>query len=84
MKRFALLLAAAAVCFTPALISPASAQSASVNIRVGDPGYRTYSPGYRTYSKKRVVYKNRNCRNVTVRTKRPNGTVVIKKTRRCG
>lgn len=32
----------------------------------------------------RVVIRDRGCRNVTIRTERPNGTVVIRRERRCG
>ena len=75
MKKFALL-AAAAVCFAPALISSASAQS--VTLRVGDPGYHSYN-------QQRVVVSNsRHCRTTTVRTKRANGTIWVRQVRRCG
>lgn len=78
MKKFALL-AAAAAFLAPAMISAASAESASVRIRVGEPGYRAYASD-------RVVVSSspQHCRTVTVRTKRANGTVLIRKTRRCG
>ena len=77
MKKFALL-AAAAAFLAPALISAASAETASVNVRVG-------SPGYRTYNQERVVIGHRHhCRMVVVRHKRDNGTIVIRKFRRCG
>ncbi len=97
MKKFALLAAAAAL-LAPALMSaPASAQDASVNIRIGDPSptYRTYSPTYRTYStssgyraygaqRTKTVVTGPNCRQVTVRTVRSNGTVYTRKVRKCG
>lgn len=76
MKKLILIAAVAAggFMFAPAAIStPAEAQS--VTVRVGEPGYR--APVRRT-----VVVAPR-CRMVTVRTKRPNGTVLIKQTRRC-
>jgi hypothetical protein len=73
MRKF-VLLAAAAVCFAPALISSASAQS--VTVRVGEPGYR----GVTT---KKVVTTS-HCRYVTTRTKRSNGTVWVRKVRKCG
>ncbi len=87
MKKFALLAAAAAL-LAPALMSaPASAQDASVNIRIGDPAptYRTYSPGYRAYgaARTRTVVTGPNCRTVTVRTARANGTVYVRKVRKC-
>ena len=83
MKKF-VLLAAAAACFAPALVSSASAQGASVNIRVGEPGYRHYSPGYRSYNQQRVVVSGPHCRTTTVRTKRANGTVWVRKICKCG
>jgi uncharacterized protein YraI len=80
MKKF-VLLAAAAVCFAPAMISSASAATASVNVRVGSPGY--YHSGYRAYNQ-RVVVSGSHCRMVTVRTKRANGSVWVRKIRKCG
>jgi hypothetical protein len=76
MKKLALL-AAAAAFLAPALISSASAETASVNVRVG-------SPGYRAYSQERVVVSPSHCRTTTVRTKRANGSVSIRKIRKCG
>jgi hypothetical protein len=76
MKKFALL-AAAAAFLAPALISSSSAETASVNIRVGNPGYRAYS-------QERVVVSPNHCRTTTVRTKRANGSVSIRKIRKCG
>jgi hypothetical protein len=85
MKKFALLAVAAAL-LTPALFTaPAAAQDASVSIRVGDPGPRHYHRGYRAYGQERVIVRaGSDCRTTTVRTKRANGTVVIKKIRKCG
>ena len=77
MKKFALL-AAAAAFLTPAMISAASAETASVNVRVG-------SPGYRAHSQERVIVGPRHhCRTIIVRHKRDNGVVVVRKIRRCG
>jgi hypothetical protein len=76
MKKLALM-AAAAAFLAPALISSASAETASVNVRVG-------SPGYRAYSQERVVVAPSHCRTTTVRTKRANGSVSIRKIRKCG
>lgn len=75
MKTFALAIAAAAL-LAPALIQSASAETASVTLRVGDPGYRARA-------QERVVVTTPNCRMVTVRTKRADGTVIVKKQRRC-
>ena len=69
-----ILLAAAGAFLNPALISSASAQS--VSVRVGEPGYRAYS-------QQRIVTTGPNCRTVTVRTKRPNGTTLVRKVRKC-
>jgi hypothetical protein len=46
-----------------------------VGVRIGEP-YRTYHPHYH-------VYGRADCRTVTVRKHRPNGTVVVTKTRVC-
>jgi hypothetical protein len=74
MKKF-VLLAAAGICLAPALISSASAQS--VTVRVGEPGYRG------SVTTKKVVTSS-HCRYVTTRTKRSNGTVWVRKVRKCG
>src|SRR3954471_19144796 len=74
MRKLVLLTAAAAFV-APALIASASAET--VNVRVG-------SPGYRAYSQERVVVSPHHCRTVTVRSRHANGTVVIRKHRRCG
>jgi opacity protein-like surface antigen len=74
MKTF-LLVAAAAAALTPAMISAASADS--VNVRVGS-GY----PHYRAQATEHVVVSH-HCRTVTVRSHRANGSVVIRRTRRC-
>jgi hypothetical protein len=74
MKKLVLLTAAAAF-LAPAWIASASAET--VNVRVG-------SPGYRAYSQERVVVSPHHCRTVTVRSRHANGTVVIRKHRRCG
>ena len=61
--------------------SPANAQS--VHVQVGTPSYGYVRPAY--VKKKKVVYRTTsNCRYTTVRTKRANGTVYVKKIRRCG
>jgi hypothetical protein len=75
MKKL-VLMAAAAAFLAPALISSASAETASVNVRVG-------SPGYRAYSQERVVVNPHHCRTTTVRTKHANGSVSIRKIRKC-
>ena len=77
MKKL-ILLAAAAAFMSPVLSSSASAQS--VSVRVGDPGYSAYSQ-QRTVTKKVVV--GTNCRTTTVRTKRANGTIWVRKVRKC-
>jgi hypothetical protein len=76
MKKFALMVAAAAF-LTPALIASASAETASVNVRVG-------SPAYRAYSQERVIVSPHHCRTTIVRTKRANGTIWVRKIRKCG
>ena len=76
MKTFALAIAAAAL-LAPALIQSASAESASVNIRVG-------TPGYHARAQERVVISSPSrCRTVTTKTKRANGSMVISKKRVC-
>lgn len=78
MKKIAFLIAAAGCLLTaPAALQPASAET-SVRIGVND-GWR--HDAYR--SRAHVVVTRPQCRTVTVRTKRPNGTIIIKKQRRC-
>ena len=80
MKKF-VLLAAAAAFLTPALMSAASAETLNVRVGVGNSGYHN---GYRAYGQERVYVGHRNhCRTVVTRHKRDNGTVVIRKIRRC-
>ena len=73
MKKLVLLTAAAAF-IAPALIASASAET--VSVRVG-------SPGYRAYSQERVIVSPSHCRMTTVRTKHANGSVTIRKIRKC-
>ena len=73
MKKL-ILLAAAAAFLIPVPSSSASAQS--VSVRVGEPGYGAYS-------QQRVVVTGKKCRTVTVRTKRANGTIWVRKVRKC-
>jgi hypothetical protein len=86
MKKF-VLLAAAAACFVPALVSSASAET-DVNVRInaGSPGYHSgyRHSGYRAYNQQRVVVSGSHCRMTTVRTHRANGTVWVRKIRKCG
>ena len=78
MKK--LILLAAAAFLSPALIASASAQT--VSVRVGEPGYSAYAQ-QRVVTQKRVVVTGKNCRTVTVRTKRANGTIWVRKIRKC-
>ena len=80
MKKL-VLLAAAAALLTPALISSASAETLNVRVGVGNSGYHH---GYRSYGQERVyVDHRRQCRMVVTRHHRANGTVVIRKFRKC-
>ena len=85
MKKFALMLAAATVLLAaPALVKSASAEDVNVRINAGDNGHH-YGWRHRGYhSNAAVVVAHPGCRTVTTRTKRPNGSVVISKHRRCG
>jgi hypothetical protein len=82
MKNFCFVLAAAAtlavVAVTTGGIAPADAQ---VRIRAGEGGIGvrvgpSRHEGYRAYNRA-------DCRTVIVRKERPNGTVVVRKTRVC-
>jgi hypothetical protein len=75
MKKLALL-AVAAAFLTPAMISAASAETASVNLRVG-------SPGYRSHAQERVIVNPSHCRTIISKT-RHNGKLIVKKVRKCG
>jgi hypothetical protein len=75
--------AALALVATSGAITPADAQvsiragDSRVGIRIGDPAPRVYhQPGV-------VVYGEADCRTVTVRKTRPNGTVIVTKQRVC-
>jgi hypothetical protein len=84
MKKL-VLLAAAAALLTPALISSASAETLNVRVGIGNSGYNSgYNNGYRSYGQERVyVDHRRHCRMVVTRHHRANGTVVIRKIRKC-
>jgi hypothetical protein len=87
MKMFKVVLAAAALAFaatTVGTVAPADAQVSiragerGVGVRIGDPyPYRYHhQPGY-------YAYGQADCRTVTVRKTRPNGTVIVTKKRVC-
>lgn len=91
MKYLSLGALAAALLFT----TPSFAQDlrirageGGISVRAGDdrPGYRRHRGPDRVIIRERraprVVVRER-CRNVVVRTERPNGTVVIRRERRC-
>jgi hypothetical protein len=69
-----------------AIAGPAAAQvhvhtdAPGVGVRIGSGdhyrGYRGYHRGYRAYG-------SGNCRQITSRTVRPNGTVVVRRSTRC-
>jgi uncharacterized protein YcfJ len=82
MSKLNLMLAAAAlaVAASTGAVAPADAQVSiraneyGVGVRVGEP--RVYTPGV-------TIYGQAECRTVTVRKKRPNGTVIVTKERVC-
>jgi hypothetical protein len=82
MSKLNLMLAVAAlaVAAVPGAVAPADAQVSiragehGVGVRIGEP--RVYTPGV-------TVYGQAECRTVTVRKKRANGTVVVTKERVC-
>lgn len=91
MKYLTLGALAAALLFT----TPSFAQDlrirageGGISVRAGDdrPGYRRHRGPDRVIIRERraprVVVRER-CRNVVIRTERPNGTVVIRRERRC-
>jgi hypothetical protein len=92
MKYLSLGALAAALLFT----TPSFAQDlrirageGGISVRAGDdrPGYRRHRGPDRVIIRERraprVVVRER-CRNVVIRTERPNGTVVVRRERRCG
>jgi hypothetical protein len=86
MKKFALMLAAATCLLAaPAFVQPAAAQ-ADVNVRIGSSNNNGHHNGWRHrgYHSNAAVVVGSNCRTVVTRTHRANGTVVIRKHRRCG
>jgi hypothetical protein len=83
MKKLNLVLAAATVAVAAAAsgaFAPADAQVSiragehGVGVRIGEP--RVYTPGV-------TIYGQAQCRTVTVRKTRPNGTVITTKEKRC-
>jgi hypothetical protein len=93
MKYLSLGALAAALLFT----TPSFAQDVRVRtgetgitVRTGDsrPGYRRHRGPDRVIIRERraprVIIRERGCRNVVIRTERPNGTVVVRRVRRCG
>jgi hypothetical protein len=87
MKKFALMIAAATCLLAaPALVQPAAAQ-ADVNVRIGTTHHDNgnhYGWRHRGYRSNAAVVVHPGCRTVVTRTHRANGTVVIRKHRRCG
>ena len=79
MKKLVLLGLVAGAAFLTPVMTPAPAEAQSVTVRVGEPGYRPVTRVKRTT----VVRSGPVCRTTTVRTKRPNGSVMIRKVRRC-
>ncbi len=83
-------LAAALLLTTPSFAQDLRirAGEGGISVRAGDdrPGYRRHRGPDRVIIRERraprVVVRER-CRNVVVRTERPNGTVVIRRERRC-
>lgn len=80
MKKL-VLLAAAAALLAPAMISSASAEDLNVRVGVGSP---TYHRAYRSHAEERIYVGNRHhCRTIIERHKRDNGTIVVRKIRKC-
>ncbi len=82
--------------FAAALLVSAPSFAQDVRIRAGENGVRIRTddgrgPGWRRDRPDRVIIRERRgprvmrerCRNVVIRSERPNGTVVIRRERRC-
>jgi len=91
MKKFIVL---AAFAGTLSIFSgTTAAQAQSVRIEARPPGVEVTTVRHRRghwdrghhYGQRRVIVRDRGngCRVVTVRTRQPNGVVVVRKTRRC-
>jgi len=82
MKKIAFLIAAA-LCLlaVPATVQPAGAQS--VTVGVGDNGHHYGWRNHAYRSRAQVVVHRPHCRTIIIRHKRWDGTVVIRKERRC-
>jgi hypothetical protein len=87
MKMLNVALAAAALAFaatTVGAVTPADAQVSirtgehGVGVRIGDTNRHRYQGQHGYYA-----YGQADCRTITVRKTRPNGTVVVTKTRVC-
>jgi len=87
MRTIAYALAAAA-CLT--LGSVAMAQELNIGVGVGehhdhDRAGVVIRGGERSYNRERIIVRRpHDCRMVTIRSHRPNGSVVIRQIRRCG
>ena len=84
MKKLAIGIIAAGTLMAAGTIAPAVAQvvidGPGVGVRIGPdhPSYRHYN-----WDRRHVIRRDRDCRSVTVRERRPDGTVVVRTRERC-
>jgi hypothetical protein len=85
MRASLLAIAAAAVLAAGVPTAPGFAQGVNVEVpgvgvRIGDPDRRDR---YRERRRERITVGSERCKTVTVRERRPNGTVVVRKKSTC-
>jgi hypothetical protein len=74
---------AAIVPSAPGLAQGVSVEVPGVGVRVGDPDRRRDRDVYRERRRERITVGGEGCRETTVRSRRPDGSVVIRKKSTC-
>jgi hypothetical protein len=88
MRASLLAVAAAAVLAAAVPSAPGFAQGISVDVpgagvRIGDPDRRRDRDVYREHRRDRITVGGGGCRETTVKSRRPDGSVVIRKKSTC-
>ena len=85
MKKLGLTLAAATLAVVAATTGGIAPADAQVSIRAGEEGIgvRVGPSRHDGYRERYRAYGRADCRTVIVRKERPNGTVIVRKTRVC-
>jgi hypothetical protein len=88
MRASLLAVAAAAVLAAAVPSAPGFAQGVSVEVpgagvRIGDPDRRRDRDRYRENRRERITIGGEGCRETTVKSRRPDGSVVVRKKSAC-